>query len=634
MRNARSVLAIALASAMALGACRRAPPCELAGEMPRGPAFSVQLHVHGSFSEGEGSIDSHTAEAAEVGADAIWWSDHDFRISGYRAVSSFGFDAQSEPIDRGEAWDARRFGQEDEVKRLVLDSRDAPEQTLAFESDRPDSPPASLRIAAAAAPAEEFQRFSATFSNQLRRHVRPLAAGVRVRLAIWPESNGPDARVFVEVALSLHPDPAAAPQRHALVYYLGAPGERPRREGARYLVPLAWQPDAWNRYALEVSRDAAQGFPERAAPGDDSLSGLGFGVEARRGARASARFDSLRIEQQAAGEEVYARQRELLAHFAAAVPAVGQLQGLEISYFAPHLNEFSAGTELPDYEAWLAESGLAGADGRPRDLDAFKRFVTQKSVERAHARGGLVSYNHPYGARLPGTVGPRKPLEETRDELVARRLWGADLLEVGYRERGGRSLADHLWLWDELARAGLFPVGVGVSDSHGGWNDGWRTGVNNFVSWVYAPSREKGDLIAGLAAGRAFFGDPTRFDGLVELASAGGARMGSLALSERGSECVSIWIDGLAADDRVRVVERGIETARYGAEETRLGVAHPVALDGSLPHPVRVEVHDAAGHAKVLSNPIVFLREVGPDLPVARVHREPAGTPAGAARAR
>ena len=43
--------------------------------------YSVQLHVHGSFSEGLGSIDSQSREAADVGLDVLWWSDHDWRLT-------------------------------------------------------------------------------------------------------------------------------------------------------------------------------------------------------------------------------------------------------------------------------------------------------------------------------------------------------------------------------------------------------------------------------------------------------------------------------------------------------------------------------------------------------------------------
>src|SRR4051812_26127850 len=66
--------------------------------------WSVQLHVHGSFSEGVASIDSHSWEAEGVGADVIWWSDHDFRIASFHHASTFGFEDWHEPIDHDEPW--------------------------------------------------------------------------------------------------------------------------------------------------------------------------------------------------------------------------------------------------------------------------------------------------------------------------------------------------------------------------------------------------------------------------------------------------------------------------------------------------------------------------------------------------
>jgi hypothetical protein len=95
--------------------------------------------------------------------------------------------------------------------------------------------------------------------------------------------------------------------------------------------------------------------------------------------------------------------------------------------------------------------------------------------------------------------------------------------------------------------------------------------------------------------------------------------MGSLVVTERPSACVSIQIDGLAAGDRVRVVEQGRETALYQATGPGLRRGHPVALAGDAPHPVRIEVRDAGGADKVFSNPITFLRRSPPEgLPAAR----------------
>src|SRR5262249_43344870 len=155
-------------------------------------------------------------------------------------------------------------------------------------------------------------------------------------------------------------------------------------------------------------------------------------------------------------------------------------------------------------------------------------------------------YNHMFGAaRESGVTRSKPPREpETRESILAElwesRVFGADILEVGYRQRGGRPLEDHLWVWDELGRRGLFLVGTGVSDSHGGTEQRWRTAPNNFLSWIYARSPEKADLIEGMRAARVFFGDIVLFDGSVDLVSGRGHRMGRIVVTDRDVESVAI----------------------------------------------------------------------------------------------
>jgi hypothetical protein len=583
----------------------------------------VQLHVHGSYSEGAGSVGSHTAEAADVGVDTIWWSDHDFRITSWHHATRFGFDDWTEPAARGEAW-SPLDGRERELRKGLGRPRPvaqpaalgggagegALERAVArFDAERADSPPRSLELAAASR-ADALQGFEVRLRADQRRAARPLASGVVLHLAVWPEALGPDAHPYVRVELSEHPGAGGRLPlvRHVLLYALAAEPGPARREGTTWHVPVSARPGAWNALALDVSGDAVRGFPEVAA-GDDALVEVFFGVAARRGGEARARFDTLRIEQRTTGPAAYGEQLDLIARVAAGEPSIRQLQGVEISWNRPHLNEFSVGTELPDYDAWARESGLLDAQGRLADEEAFRRYVVRRAVEAAHARGGLVSLNHVFGVQLAGMGPPSKSPEEVLAELRAERLHGADLLEVGYRHRGGRPLADHLRVWDELAQAELFPVGVGVSDSHGGERERWRTSPNNFVTWAYAAAREKPDLIAALAAGRAFFGDPTRFEGTLDLVDASGARMGSLVATDAPRACVTLQADGLAAGDRVRVLERGRETAAWASRGERLRVGHAVALDDARPSPVRVELWGADGQIRALSNPITFLRE-------------------------
>ena len=83
-------------SALTLVAAATASRC--GGALDEAPAWSAQLHLHGPFSEGAGSIDSHSYQATDVGVDLLWWSDHDFRTDSFRAPAHFGFEGRSDPI--------------------------------------------------------------------------------------------------------------------------------------------------------------------------------------------------------------------------------------------------------------------------------------------------------------------------------------------------------------------------------------------------------------------------------------------------------------------------------------------------------------------------------------------------------
>src|SRR5689334_25123774 len=40
-------------------------------------AFSMAMHVHSSFSEQDGSMDSQLFQATKNSMDVLWWTDHD-----------------------------------------------------------------------------------------------------------------------------------------------------------------------------------------------------------------------------------------------------------------------------------------------------------------------------------------------------------------------------------------------------------------------------------------------------------------------------------------------------------------------------------------------------------------------------
>jgi hypothetical protein len=563
----------------------------------------VQLHLHGSFSEGEGSLDSHSWEAKDVGCDALWWSDHDFRMTTYQHVTRFGFEGPAEPLGRNEGWAPRLKRNVAGKKLLELITSPADAQPAFVRSPVKEGEQSLLLAVQGKESAFETQLLCLSAERFLVR--RSLATGVTLRLAVYPDSFGPDARVLVEAELSEHAPREGLGLVPLFVRYLLGEDGPARREGQVYLVPVALEAGRWNELALPLTADAVRGFP--ASPGEDNaLYRLAFGVQARRGARAAAYLDDLQIEQAHAGPEMYDRQTELIGEVGALYPGLEQLQGVEVSYGSRHLNVFCEEPVLPDYDAIADEVAAEGTDGEAFDERAFRAAVIARVVEDVHRRGGLVSYNHPFGTTFEENEKPRTN-EEQLKILLRNRAEGADILEVGYRDRGGATLDDHLWLWDQAALAGLRLVGTGVSDSHGGKENRWRGSPNNFVSWIYAAVPDKAHFIAGLRAGRVFFGDLERFDGELDLVTASGERMGATVVTDAALVRVELIARGLKGGERIVVVESGRRTSTYAAPGTDFRQGHDVHLAAAAATFVRFEVHDDTGPI-ALSNPIHFLR--------------------------
>jgi hypothetical protein len=557
-------------------------------------AWSAQLHVHGSFSEGVGSMDSHVFEAQRVGVDVLWWSDHDYRITASRTLTAFGFEAAVSPFGPGEPWEPRTRREERYKNRLVATEDELSSGKVAHTEPACQGEK-SLRVRGANR-TEVFEQHMVELETNGGLATRPIAGEVTVRVSVLSMKAGPNAGGVIEVLLSEHPTEGGEILAHRLRYVQSNESTDPRRDGTTLEVPLPFVLGEWNHYELPLTRQVVEGFPELVGE-DNSLHRLRFGVRSRGGVPAAVHFDDLRIEQTLSAADAFAKQRELIAAVAAQRADVVQHQGVEVSYLGPHLNEISVAPELLDLDAVFAE----GAD---LDDDALQALYTRRAVEGAHARGGLISLNHFFGA---GEGSLRAP--ENRPDALARlveaRLHGADLIEVGYRDRGGRSLADYLWVWDRLPQHGLFPVGTGVSDSHGGPLGRWDTGVNNWVTWIWAPSTERADLIAGLRAGRAFFGDIVHFDGTLDLV-AGEHRMGSLVRTGPDGLEVELRAGGLEHGEGAYFVVDGERLAGITAEGPEL--REPIRVPRSGPVTVvRAELTTAAGEVMAVSNPIVLV---------------------------
>ena len=60
--------------------------------LPGEQSYSVQLHTHGPLSESSGSLEWHHSYARDLGVDAIWWTDHDWRVTRWNHTVRFDFE--------------------------------------------------------------------------------------------------------------------------------------------------------------------------------------------------------------------------------------------------------------------------------------------------------------------------------------------------------------------------------------------------------------------------------------------------------------------------------------------------------------------------------------------------------------
>ncbi|MEQ9617315.1 MAG: CehA/McbA family metallohydrolase [Phycisphaerales bacterium] len=581
--------------------------------------YSLAMHIHGSMSEGTGSVHASTAGALLAGVDVIWWSDHDWRVQMYTYVTRASLDAPVEPAWFGEAWSPRNLQESNAMTRLaqVLSDAELADRFDFWEWMCPDvdmAEGAGYCLIGARCPLPNPRLYEIEVEADRRRLIRPLAADISVSVRIRPDVISGDAFPVVHATLSQHENYPGVVDGgvYDILYYLSNTDTVPVLNGRTLRVPLPYIEGEWNDYTLPVSDDATAGFTHLDAR-DLSMTYISLGISSRNNADGVAGFDDLRVDHARNGEEVFGVQREILADMERFEPGVVHHQGAEFSYFQ-HLNIFVEDTPLYDYDRMIAESGFQNKDGT-YSFDHLRGYSADFVSADIHARGGLVSYNHPFGTA--NTIVPGLDREQILGELVIERCYGADILEVGYNLRG-LPFHDHLWLWDQLAHSGIFMTGAGMSDAHGGNAAGWLTGgANNMYTWVYAQDTSKGALIEGLRRGRAYFGEMSFWGGVLDIRTADNDRMGDIVVTDLPAIDLEYYVNELSPAVRVRVIVNGQilqEQSGFTGETTQF-VSVPLEPTGTTI--VRVEVYSGGNIPLAISNPIYYRRTVPPNANIA-----------------
>lgn len=600
----RRLLATTLGGAAAAGlglpVVRALPAAASTGSAPTGTApaartmrpVSMAMHIHGSFSEGTASYETHLHQARLHDVDVIWWTDHDFRVAAHDHRREVRFDGLSEVVNTMEwTWTESRQGAVTSGGAEFIDDPRSPDESgRAMRMTAAGTGWGILWYSAAS--------WNQTFSGSL--------ADLTIDLDVLAERLGPGRELLIEMNTSYHPARGDRPAgRYLLQYRIGGSTTGAavhRADGLRGFVEIPVAADTWQRVTFRPVDDLRAIWPDLVAT-DNSMHTLRLGVRVDGTAETRVVVDRLRIDygrRDAAGG--IGLRREVLAEYEAEYPDVAHHESFEVS-LVRHLNWIGGDLVMPE---------MPSPPRRDNDPD-----LTAEMIEFMHAHGALVQWNHPLDVETP---------ESLVRLMIERNCLGADIMEIG------RSPFEDLRrVFDAAARNALFITGVGVSDDHNGQD--WAGLTNNNITYVWARSTGTDDLVDALAAGRAWWADPARWRGAMDIEVAGRRALGSAMVTPAARLRVRLTATDLPAGGALHVVQSPVDYP---------GVADPTPNTSSIVIPaadlrggghdhlfvpgdgayLRLQARDAEDRVIGESNPFWVLRAEPPHgIPAARRFR-------------
>ncbi|MGB3187480.1 MAG: hypothetical protein WBG36_14215 [Ornithinimicrobium sp.] len=546
-------------------------------------------------------------EASRLKVDIVAWTDHDWRMQAVGYWNEVSFGSATDDKD-GRQW------------RWTVEDREQAAQgrhTFGTCPDIAGQEAATDCLYLVCDPREDARGEYRLIAHADRQAYRTSLHGQRLEVDVFPEQISDNAALTFDVLTSYRPATNGRPAgRYRLSYRIGGEGrvDSPEVRGGVGIITVDAPAGEWTRVAFEPATDLTALWPD--IDGRDASSfELSVAAVVTKSDVAAGYFRSLTIDRvDVEGDEPVLTQAALMELYRGEFPAITQISGTEISLDSPHLGALSDSLSIP------VTPGNSAA-----------------IVEGVKDGGGIVSYNHPFGSgkeKLTAT-DREKLVSETAARLVDERALGCNMIEAGYRSRGGGDLEDHQTLWDSCSRAGVFLTGVGTNDNHTGAD--WDQPANNFVTWIWAPDPTPAAIIASLASGHVFFGDPNLFAGTLDLRTPSGGRMGQVIVADDPGSVLSVLATGLPEGANVEVVklamlaagdtealvprEQDYERTLLAPSDFSSNVAE-IPLESGTTGFYRAVVVDAYDQTIALSNPIWLLdKEPTSGIPSARQAR-------------
>jgi hypothetical protein len=577
--------AVALAAVAGLTSARSAAAAGPLGARARSvdglTARSLAMHLHASASEGVGSVRSHLGQALTNGFDVAWFTDHDWRRRRLLFRQTYSFIAGEQQFGGG--WTVAKVAA---TGRLTTGSGGALVTSPVSPND-PATRKGSLRMrATSTGPAQATARHRINAEGSSRANFRGRIAGRSIVFDVLPSRAGVNAWGEVLLRLSFHPGSGTRPAGVLTLTYrlrTDVAARTGSTTGLAGFVDVPVTAGSWQTVTLDPLEDVRALWPDVQAE-DNSLNEIEFHGASRRRSFAEYFFGYLRFPEQS-GYDAIGVENALLAHYAGVVPAVLGLNGTEIS-LGNHVNQYGGPQEPFDY----------GSVTTLKDSDVGRR---PDVVQHVHGLGGLVSINHPF---KPGDGGSNITAEGVAIGLISTALDGADMLEVGYTNKGTNgTLAAHLAAWDAVSRNGLFVTGNGVSDDHSGQN--WARQTNRFWTGAWTPELSEAALLDAFRAGRSYVGLLGAFSGAIDMA-VDDAPMGSVLVGSASSRTLHVDVTDLPTGAAVQVLRGDVDYAGTGSAVPNTTVVHtlgagdlatPLTVDTTDDCFVRLQVVDSAG---------------------------------------
>jgi hypothetical protein len=580
-------------------------------------AYSMAMHIHSSFSEQSGSMDSHLYQATTNAVDVLWWTEHDARMDGfgYRDVVHFtSLTDEQGGTGQGKAWD---WQQQESGPLASKGSGGAIVQQPCSPNDPVSGGSLNLNAQSTSTTAASFGFYAN--SQAAAYNYRDNLTGQTLSIDVLLNSGWVNGYLALEIKSSYHQASGGRPRGDYSLSYQFVPasesgGSTTKGNQGIITIPVD-NSDGWYTATITPSNDIASLWPDLDYR-DFALWELTLAAVST-GDAVSGYFDYLRFDRTNTGGEFLSQQESMAKALAVKYPNVVQIQGLECSWASPHCNWFGPNITVPTYQ------------GVAMNTAAYLKYLKNTVLPGIHSAGGLYSYNHPFGTPngpLLSASAQSARLQAVATNLLPTGALGADLLEVGYPLRGHCGIGTHLGLWDVFSRNSIFLTGTGSSDDHFGQD--WRNIANNWISSAWAASTGIGDLTAAMAAGQLWCGSLAEFGSpqtSLNLTVDGTCPMGSVSLSTLTSRQLTVYATGLPSGGSLQVLQGTVDyagtahpvpdtavIATYTAAELASGQA-TMAVDTSSESFVRTVVADASGTIVGASNPAWLLQKTPPN---------------------